>query len=92
MAEEQFSRSWQVVYSLGEKFMALTVVLLSRALDCFASRGPLCCERQRTWIILLESRKRVGRRDKKKKQICCYILSISQRERTARSKKKNKME
>lgn len=72
--------------------MALAVVLLSRALDCFASRGPLCCEQQRTWIILLESRKRVGKRDKKKRQICCYIFSISQRERTVRSKKKNKMD
>jgi len=54
------------MYSLGEKFMALTVMLLSRSLDCFASRGPLCCVLQRTWTILLESRKRVGKGDKRK--------------------------
>lgn len=46
--------------------MALTEMLLSRSSDCFASRGPLCCVPQRTWIILLESRERVGKGDKRK--------------------------
>lgn len=80
MTKEQLSRSGEVMYSLREKFMALTVMLFSRFSDCFSSRGPVCCELQRTWTILLENQKMAGKWDKRKRDLLLH-LSISQRER-----------
>lgn len=72
-AKEQLSRSGLVMYSLVEKFIALTVMLFSKSSNCFASRGPLCWELQRTLVILLKSQKMAGKWNKRKRQMHCYI-------------------
>lgn len=92
MAKEQFSRSWlSCIFTRGKVYGSHCDASF-QIFGLFCCKGPPLFWTEENLDNTFGEQEEGGEMRYEKRQICCYIFSVSQRERKIRLKKKNKME